>query len=134
MTYQRRQFLRLAGLAGAVLVVNGCDLFKGSGPYQPSETQEIRVILKEWEIIPKKMLAKAGRVRFVVRNDGSMDHGFEIEGEIAGEKFEEEIEPFEAGRTKTLELDLAAGDYEVYCQVPGHKELGMVGELNVREA
>ncbi len=133
MAYQRRQFLRLAGLAGAVLVVNGCDLFKG-GPYQPSEIQEIRVILKEWEIVPKRILAKAGRVRFTVRNDGSMAHGFEIEGEIAGEHFEEEIEPFEAGKTKTLELDLAAGDYEVYCQVPGHKELGMVGELSVREA
>jgi uncharacterized cupredoxin-like copper-binding protein len=82
-------------------------------------------VLKEWQIIPARLTVKAGRVRFVVKNQGTVDHGFEVEGP----GLEEEIDPFPPGRTRTLELDLAPGTYEVYCQVPGHKELGMKGEL-----
>jgi uncharacterized cupredoxin-like copper-binding protein len=85
-------------------------------------------VLKEWQIIPARLTVKAGRVRFVVKNEGTVDHGFEVEGP----GLEEEIDPFPPGRTRTLELDLAPGTYEVYCQVPGHEELGMKGELIVK--
>jgi uncharacterized cupredoxin-like copper-binding protein len=85
-------------------------------------------VLKEWQIIPARLTVKAGKVRFVVKNEGTVDHGFEVEGP----GLEEEIDPFPPGRTRTLELDLAPGTYEVYCQVPGHEELGMKGELIVK--
>jgi uncharacterized cupredoxin-like copper-binding protein len=111
----------------AVIVLSGCDLFKGQQPYGPA-VQEVSVVLKEWQIIPARLTVKAGRVRFVVKNEGTVDHGFEVEGP----GLEEEIDPFPPGRTRTLELDLAPGTYEVYCQVPGHKELGMKGELIVK--
>ena len=38
-----------------------------------------------------------------------------------------------AGGTTTVTINAAAGDYEYYCSVPGHKEAGMVGTLHVVE-
>lgn len=114
-------------LAALAVVLSGCDLFKGQQPYGPT-VQEISVVLKNGQIIPAHMTIKAGKVRFVVRNQGTIDHGFEVEGQ----GIEEEIDPFPPGRTQTLELELTPGTYEVYCQVPGHKELGMKGELVIK--
>ena len=36
------------------------------------------------------------------------------------------------GGTKEVEITAAAGDYQYYCDVPGHKEAGMVGTLHVK--
>ncbi len=35
------------------------------------------------------------------------------------------------GQTQEVEINAAAGEYEYYCQVPGHKAAGMVGTLVV---
>ncbi len=117
----------LSVLAALAVVLSGCDLFKGQPPAEPA-VQEITIVLKEWQIISARLTVKAGKVRFVVKNQGTTDHGFEVEGQ----GIEEEIDPFPPGRTRTLELELAPGTYEVYCQVPGHEELGMKGELIVK--
>lgn len=119
---------RLIGLwmVGLALVLSGCDRFKGQ-PDKPA-VQEITVVLREWQVIPAHLTIPAGKVRFVVKNQGTMDHGFEIEGP----DLEEEIDPFPAGQTRSLELELAPGTYEIYCQVPGHEDLGMKGELIVK--
>lgn len=114
-------------LVAMALVLSGCDLFPKSQPAPPT-VQEISVILKDYQIIPAHLTIQAGTVRFVVRNEGAMDHGFEVEGQ----GIEEEIDPFPPGRIRTLELELVPGTYEIYCQVPGHKELGMKGELIVK--
>ena len=37
----------------------------------------------------------------------------------------------EAGKEATLALNLPAGSYTFNCSVPGHKELGMQGTINV---
>jgi uncharacterized cupredoxin-like copper-binding protein len=37
----------------------------------------------------------------------------------------------EAGKEATLALNLPAGSYTFICSVPGHKELGMQGTINV---
>jgi hypothetical protein len=63
----------------AVIVLSGCDLFKGQQPSGPA-VQEVSVVLKEWQIIPARLTVKTGKVRFVVKNEGTVDHGFEVEG------------------------------------------------------
>jgi uncharacterized cupredoxin-like copper-binding protein len=35
------------------------------------------------------------------------------------------------GGTATLTVDLPAGTYEYYCDVPGHRQAGMIGTLTV---
>ncbi len=94
--------------------------------------QEVNVSLKEWEIGPNAITVNTGKIKFVVTNDGTVAHGFEIEGMIKGRKFEREIEPFDPGKAKTLVVELPPGEYEVYCPVAGHKEKGMEGTLVVQ--
>jgi uncharacterized cupredoxin-like copper-binding protein len=36
------------------------------------------------------------------------------------------------GETKTVTITAPARSYEYYCNVPGHKEAGMVGTLTVQ--
>lgn len=122
----------VAGLVVALL--SGCDLMQKLFPPVPEPTSppvQVEVILQEWAIVPAQITVQSGSVRFVVHNAGTMAHGFEIEGTVDGRRFEEEIEPFPAGQTRQLEVELAPGRYETYCPVPGHKEQGMVGELIV---
>ena len=118
-----RLILVLAALALLVLVVVWLP--------RPPPAEEIQLTLEEWTMGFQTMVVPSGQLKFVVTNSGTMAHGFEIEGEIAGEEVEWEIEPFEPGLTKTLEVRLPPGTYEVYCPVPGHKEEGMVAELIV---
>ena len=60
-------------------------------------------------------------------NTGALTHSFDIDelnvhsGDMAG------------GETKTITFNTgAAGTYEYYCAVPGHREAGMVGTLTVK--
>jgi uncharacterized cupredoxin-like copper-binding protein len=69
-----------------------------------------------------------GRVTFVVTNDGEAEHGFEIEGR--GMKAELEA-PLAPGETGSLEVELAAGTYTVYCPVEDHRGQGMDLRLRV---
>jgi len=62
-------------------------------------------------------------VTFDVKNDGTVDHEFEIQGNGIDQKTGS-ISP---GKSATLKVDLKAGKYEVWCPVSGHKELGMDG-------
>jgi uncharacterized cupredoxin-like copper-binding protein len=64
-----------------------------------------------------------------VRNAGSQEHEFEI---FQGETVVNEIEGLVPGLTKSLTLDLQAGDYTFMCKINGHDQLGMKGTLTVR--
>jgi plastocyanin len=58
-------------------------------------------------------------------NDGTLDHGFVIDG-----LFEQQL--VTAGKTITFSFKTgAAGELQFYCPVAGHKEAGMVGTLTV---
>ncbi len=58
-------------------------------------------------------------------NDGALDHTFLIDGLIT----EQKIAP---GQTLNFSFTpSSAGTFQYYCNVPGHKEAGMIGTLNV---
>lgn len=101
-------------------------------PQMTAPAQEIRVSLLEWAIEPQTITASAGKIKFVVTNEGKVPHAFEIEGEIRGREFEAEIEEIKPGETKSLVVTLPAGDYEVYYPIPGHRERGMEAILVVK--
>ncbi|HEY7027629.1 MAG TPA: cupredoxin domain-containing protein [Gemmatimonadales bacterium] len=84
---------------------------------------EIQVQLSEWKVELSAASVPAGPVRFIVHNQGSIPHGFEVEG--GG--LEKEIELIQPGASDTLEVALKSGPYEIYCPVGGvsHKNLGM---------
>ena len=90
---------------------------------QPAPSQ-MTVTLKEWGIEPKAMTVKAGKVTFTVKNAGTLEHNFIIQG---GDK----VDSIFAAQTKTFEVTLAPGTYVVDCNLSGHKEAGMTATLNV---
>ena len=65
---------------------------------------------------------QAGLISFEVTNDGTIEHNFEVEGEGIEEELEENLQPGESG---TLEFELPAGEYRVYCPVANHAQQGM---------
>ncbi len=105
-------------LALAVLACGGPTGGPGSG------AGTVTVQEKEWAIEPKTIEAKAGTATFRVKNTGNIEHNFEIPG--VGK-----IDSILAGETKTLEVTLQPGTYDVICSLAGHREAGMVGKLVV---
>jgi uncharacterized cupredoxin-like copper-binding protein len=70
----------------------------------------------------------AGSVTFEVTNNGTEEHGFEVEGEGVEEVIEGNLQPGESG---SLTFELAAGEYRVYCPVADHAAMGMELTLTV---
>jgi uncharacterized cupredoxin-like copper-binding protein/mono/diheme cytochrome c family protein len=63
-------------------------------------------------------------VKVTLRNEGALPHNFAID-EL---QISVDILP---GETKEFTIKAPAGTYQFYCNVPGHKEAGMVGTLTV---
>jgi plastocyanin len=63
-------------------------------------------------------------VPFTLPNDGAAPHNFSID-ELG---ISVDIAP---GSTEETVINAPPGTYEYYCNVPGHKEAGMVGTLIV---
>ena len=95
----------------------------------------------EYAITLEAAEIRPGRVEFVIRNGGTMIHGFEIEardddGDHSGPGHGElklEGPAFGAGETVRMSADLPPGVYEIECFVAEHDDLGMRTTLVVRE-
>lgn len=62
---------------------------------------------------------------FTLPNEGMAPHNFSIDAL----NISVDIAP---GATETVTVNAPVGEYEFYCNVPGHKEAGMVGKLTVK--
>ena len=75
----------------------------------------------------KTLTAKAGTIKFVLRNDSSLRHNLTIQGNGVTVGPSATI----SGGTTDLVATLKPGTYEFYCAIPGHKDAGMHGTLTV---
>ncbi len=89
-----------------------------------SGEQEITVTAHDIYFDPAEIHAKAGKVKFILPNEGAAEHDFSID------ELNVQVN-MPAGTTQTVEVDLPAGTYQFYCNIPGHKDAGMVGTLVV---
>lgn len=69
---------------------------------------------------PDQLTATAGVIRIEQDNTGAITHTFLIDGQ-----------DFKLTNDQSGEIDLAAGEYVFYCDVPGHRDAGMEGTLTV---
>ena len=74
---------------------------------------------------PSEVAVAAGPVEVVLANTGRVLHDLRIEGQ----PFIMEAAP---GRVATGMVALDAGRYRIFCSLPGHREAGMEGTLEVR--
>ncbi len=97
-----------------------------STPATGSGTSEATsVTLDEFTISPGPLALPVGG-SLSVKNGGTTIHDLAVEGQDLKTA---QLNPGDEG-----ELDLAelpAGSYTVYCQIPGHRESGMEGDLTV---
>lgn len=71
--------------------------------------------------------ADAGEVGFVYDNSDAIPHTLVIE-DVDSDDFKLSAAP---GGDDQGSVELEAGDYVLYCDVPGHREAGMEAELTV---
>jgi uncharacterized cupredoxin-like copper-binding protein len=91
------------------------------GPVSP----RVEIHAAEMAYSPDAMAVEAGPVEVVLHNDGTVVHDLSI----GQEPFLIEAAP---GKTSTAEVTLEPGRYEIYCSLPGHRDGGMTGVLEVR--
>ena len=76
---------------------------------------------------PEQLTASAGEVTFVLTSEPSVRHTLAIEEVNSGDPIVEA----EAGETAMGSASLDTGTYTFFCEVPGHREAGMEGTLEV---
>jgi plastocyanin len=93
--------------------------------------QPVQVKGYEYGFEPGTITVRGGGgapIRFELTNDGSLPHDLHVR------KGDEELGGTEAigdGDEASASVKLAPGDYEVYCSIGDHADLGMTGDLKV---
>lgn len=96
----------------------------GEATEAPAGGQEVTITGHDIYFDPAEVKIKAGPVTFTLPNEGAAEHDFSIDELGISVNMP-------AGTTQTLEVDIPAGTYQYYCNIPGHKDAGMVGTLVV---
>lgn len=89
----------------------------------------VQIVASELKFEPNTVAVKAGQVQFVVQNGGAIEHNFVVED--ATRKELGKIANIEVQKTEQVSVSLQAGAYMMVCTLPGHREAGMVGTINV---
>jgi plastocyanin len=105
--------------ATVVLGACGSDGDDDSGDTGGAATHEVTVVAKDTLSFDKgDYAAKAGEVAITYEDGGSLTHTLLIEG---NDDFKLEVSG--SGDTDTGTVDLDPGEYELYCDVPGHESM-----------
>jgi uncharacterized cupredoxin-like copper-binding protein len=79
---------------------------------------------------PNRSPSPPARLEFDVTNTGSIEHTFLIDD--PAKKLVGKIAVISPGKTQKLTVTLKAGGHTIYCDLPGHREAGMVASLKVQ--
>jgi len=113
----------LAALVVLTALVAGC----GPGATPKPNVVEKSIETTEFAFAPKEIDIPAGSaLKVTLVNKGVLEHDFAIDS--LGFKVSVPIGGTQSGTTGAL----AAGKYDFYCSIAGHKEAGMVGTLTVK--
>jgi uncharacterized cupredoxin-like copper-binding protein len=98
-----------------------------ASPQSSAEVSAPEVDMVDINFDPKEITIAANTdVTINLKNSGAATHNFNVESEgiHSGD--------YVGGQTGTIVVNLPPGEYEYQCDVPGHKEAGMVGTLIVQ--
>lgn len=132
----RRLAVILAGMVLAVASCGGDDEGSAATTQSPATSAAtggdgagtvIDVDEKDFTIELSTMELTPGTYTFVATNNGQTTHALEIEGQGV----EEETEDIAPGDSAELTVTLEAGEYELYCPVGNHKDMGMKLDITV---
>ena len=143
----------IKALAPFLVVAVAVVALMGGGGAEASD-RSIDVTLDEWTLTPDRVTVPAGRVTFETLNAGAIEHELlVVRSELDADKVRDprfagvyvlgrphdhfaELQGLRsrhigAGRGRTDEVDLKAGNYLLLCGIPGHLERGQVASLRV---
>jgi nitrite reductase (NO-forming) len=117
----------IAGLALLLGVFGVFTPMAGSGtPTAPTKTVE--VTLAEFKVTPASIDVQPGQqVKLVVTNHGTMDHDLKVGGKTG-------TQMLRPGTSETVTVGPFDASTQAWCTVPGHKQAGMVMDINVAGA
>jgi uncharacterized cupredoxin-like copper-binding protein len=92
-------------------------------------TAPLEVTEKDFKIELAQKTLRAGSYKIDLRNKGKSTHNLVVSGPHVNKAATPTIGP---GKSASLTVALVAGTYELYCAVPGHKQLGMDLKITVR--
>ena len=107
----------------AVLALAGCggdgnDSGGGTTTTSAAAGTPVTMSLVDFALEPKTVQVDApGTYTFKVTNNGQTQHALEIEGNGV----EEETDTLWPGDSGEVTVELAAGEYELYCPIDGHR-------------
>lgn len=104
----------------------GSDDDNGNGGGTASSTFEVEGT-DDLKFNPTSGTVAAGEVEIVLTNGPTVEHNVVIE-----ELDDEVVVEAAAGETASGTVELEAGSYTYYCNIPGHRQAGMEGTLTVR--
>ncbi len=85
-----------------------------------------KVTAKEYTFTPKTITTEAGAKQVTITNAGALEHTFVIDA------LKVKSPVIKPGQSVTIAVNLKKGTYQVYCDVPGHQQVGMVATLTVK--
>lgn len=126
-----RKSLRTIAVAGSLVLLAACggdddDSDSTSAPEASGGGSALTVIAEDIDFGADSYEAEAGTVDFVYENEGSIVHTLLVE-DVDGFK----LEVNESGDVDEGSVELEAGEYVLYCDVPGHRSAGMEATLTV---
>lgn len=87
----------------------------------------VEIALRDFRLDPENITVKAGKITFVLKNEGRYTHDFRVEGE----RIDEKAPKIGVGHSLKWEITLGRGEYQISCPISNHAERGMVGTLKV---
>jgi uncharacterized cupredoxin-like copper-binding protein len=132
MKSQRIVVLTLVGVI-VIALLAACSGGTVGGTKAPAASgKSYNVTATEFEFKPNAFQGQAGqKLTFKVTNKGTVEHNFVILSPDGSQELAKITT--QPGETKSLEFTpTEAVTYQIDCNIAGHKEAGMVGELVVK--
>jgi plastocyanin len=92
-----------------------------------AEDRDVNVTMSEWKLQPSRSTVPAGTIRLLAENVGATQHALRI----VGGAIDVSTEAYGPAQSRTLQMNLPAGTYQLVCPLPGHTEQGMRATLTV---
>lgn len=120
---------RTASVVLAAFALTACGGGAGDGSSGAVDTGDgaVQIEASDLAFDPEQIAVSSGEVQVDLTNVGAVEHDIVIEE--TGDTMVVHAEP---GETATGSIDLEADTYIFYCSVPGHREAGMEGTIEVR--
>jgi uncharacterized cupredoxin-like copper-binding protein len=122
--------MRVAGpaVAVALIALSGCGEKRATSTGAGSSPSAAAISESEFKLTPASVkVPNAGPVRIQVKNAGGTAHALALQT-ASGVVTSPTLAP---GKSASLQADLKAGTYTMYCPIDGHRGKGMEGKVVV---